>query len=246
VCGVGLSALLYAMVCFLRKMFEIEQLSTHHNKVSPWQKRSRQPTDWPCGVFDGRLGKKAAAVLGLWDNEIAYQNIPKDAGPDCVRLVPDRQMSIVLEVDQLKKEHHSLTDGKLIRARDELLRALPAQVVDPIIAVGGDPHLTKPTKYGFRSGLNRYPSMIEGVERLSEAVAGKREQKLLLSGPPMKGYRHCKSPVRKRVMIWLSGSGEFARLQDYDSTQPCKRRLVSEQRSRCPLQPGLGGKFGQS
>ena len=48
-----------------------------------------------------------------------------------------------LERDQLEDGRDPITDLEVVEPVDELSRALPAEVVDPVVAVGRDPQLAQ-------------------------------------------------------------------------------------------------------
>src|SRR5205085_9914393 len=71
------------------------------------------------------------------DRDVAEQAVP--AGRD-------GDVAVALEGDEPEDPHHRLPDGEVVDAVDELTRAAPAEVVDPVVAVRSDTELAEPAE----------------------------------------------------------------------------------------------------
>lgn len=101
------------------ELFEIQQLTAHHDEISPRQKNSSYPANRRRGMPDRRFYQKTARLSGLRNNEIAYHDIAKEKGPDCFRFLSKGYLTVALKINHREHEHHGLTESKIIQAADE-------------------------------------------------------------------------------------------------------------------------------
>src|SRR5262249_11323071 len=102
------------------------------------------------------------------DDDVARGERAEQSADSC------RHMTVALELDQLEERHRRLADRERVEAGDELARALAAEVVDPVVAVGRDPELAEPAEEDGGRGID-----VDGPEEwlvraLDPTVAGER------------------------------------------------------------------------
>ena len=78
----------------------------------------------------------------------------------------DGQVLIAGEVDEAKDEHDPLARRQIIETRSQAARALPAEVIEPVVAVRCDAQLAEPAE-GQRCGGG-------DIERAEELIIGGR------------------------------------------------------------------------
>jgi len=76
---------------------------------------------------------------------------------------------------KLEDAHYVLTDSEIVETWTQFRWAHFAKVINPIVAVWRDAHLTKPREYSFPRGLYCDTAIQLGIRLRDEGVAGKNE-----------------------------------------------------------------------
>src|SRR5205823_1921108 len=92
---------------------------------------------------------------------------PAEDAVEHARACHRRQMAVLLEVDELEAAHHRLAALEVVETRCQLARALPSEIVDPVVAVRRHTQLAEPAEHD-RSGR-------VDVDRAKEGLVGRSE-----------------------------------------------------------------------
>lgn len=119
---------------------------------------------WKYGIGDSELSEGAACA-------------PQD----------QRDVAVVLELDQLEDRHHALADLEIVEPRSQLSRASAAEVVEQVVAVGRRAQLAQPAEDHRGRRRDRDGAVKRLVVCGHVAIARKLEPPLRLGRAPGAG-----------------------------------------------------------